>query len=521
MGSDVRHLGNLGTEDEAKFNDDLAYGKVPVSKNFKPASSGRQLAEIREYYQDTNTYRVTPYGVSGDSTKGGGSPITVPRKVDNPMTMSVLEVGTVVVLDTLSGITFIDGVLMRGNRDTVENGTTPVTHMSANGETSRPNGTSAASSAGYFRYPGMPDDLVEGDWAHVTPDGNYIAALRKESRLFGSPMAQIRAVSGQDLLQSICAQLELWNSMGYLTMKNDGGLGKLQFKCAVDQMTQFGGTEEQWTFHLDIGAEGDMFNLRVTEPGGKTLSQIHLSADGRVEILGINGVTITNAGNAPRFEIDGGDVIKKVSGSKKEEVAGTVNFSSGSTRTSKISGDDKRVVGHNESLSCMNHQKINVGGKQEITVNGGGPDDAIPTNVAVFMKVINGSYVIDIGNPADTGIPSALAGYNVFVHSGAITLGQDPVALPDALTQVNLNSYLPDSIALGGLADPMSTNPALLHACVFEPLAGIFNTLLTMLDAHQHTVSGTSTTVQSTPPFSAALSSLVANIQSIRVLIGA
>jgi hypothetical protein len=463
---------------------------------------------------------VIPYGVSGDKKKGGGGAITVPRKVESPLTISPLEVGTVVILDTVAGITYIDGVLMRGNRDVVENGSSPTPQLSANGETLRPNGSAEAVSGGYYRYPGVPIDAVEGDWAQMTPDGNYVAALRKESRLYGSPMAQIRAVSGRDLIQTICAQLELWNSMGYLTMNNDGGHGKLQFKCAVDQLTQFGGSENQWTFHLDIGAEGDMFNLRVTDPGGKTLSQIHLSADGRVEILGINGVTITNAGNSPHFEIDGGDVIKKIAGSKKEEVAGTVNFSSGSTRTSKISGDDKRVVGHNESLSCMNHQKINVGGKQEVTVNGGGPDDAIPTNVAVMMKVINGSYVIDIGNSMDTGISSAMAGYNVFVHSGAITLGQDPLGAPDALTMVNLNSLLPNSIALGGMADPLAANPAKFHACMFEPLAAIFSTLLGMLDAHQHTVSGTSTTVQSTPPFSKAISSAVANVQSLRVLIG-
>jgi hypothetical protein len=251
-----------------------------------------------------------------------------------------------------------------------------------------------------------------------------------------------------------------------------------------------------------------------------------MSSDGLVEIMGVNGVRTINAGKGPRQDVDGGDVLRQIMGQLNEIVTGAIVQKTGSKRIAEISEDDRTIVGHNKTTSINNHEMRTVGGNLQSTVTGGDALEANPLNVAVMMKVLNGSYVLDIGNELDTASPAAMAGYNVFIHNGEITLGQDPgpMAIPAKQSSVSLNSLLPNSIALGGTANPASTNPALLHACVFEALALMMSTLIGLLDSHTHpTAWGPSGPANAPSPggFASSISSMVPNVQSIRVLIGA
>ena len=503
---------------------DLASGAFPVS-DFGSKAQKKELAEVLEYYWKTNTYQVKTRGAPGNPAQPPGKVIVVPRKVENPNVVAPLDKGTVVILDWDLGFAFIDGVLNVGSSVAlVEGGSRPISKLSKSGGNQLDNST---DNAAYYRFPGMPDDAIPGDFAAVSPDGSYIAALQgKEATIYGSDKARVSAFGTTGLVQTICEELEQYSGLGVFKIKNDGGRYNLSFRAAADQLTESGGSEEQWTFHLDIGNDGDFFDMRVTKPDGSTLSRLYLSSDGRVEIMGLNGVNVINAGKSPRQEEDGGDVLKRILGTLTEIVTGEIIQRTTSKRTSEISEDDRTVVGHNHTTSVNNHQVLSVGGNQQITITGGDAIKANPLNVAVMMKVLNGSYVLDIGNEIDTASPAAMAGYNVFIHNGEITLGQDPspMAIPAKQAFVSLNSLLPNSIALGGTANPTTSNPALFHACLFEPYAALMSTMIALLDSHIHpTAWGPSGPASAPSPggFASSLSSMVTPIQSIRVAIGA
>lgn len=496
-------------------------GEFPMS-DMGAATKIDELAEIVEYYPKYNTYKVKTRGAAGRPDQPPGKTPTVPRKVENPNVTAPLEKGTVVVLKWNLGFGYIDGVInVNANREHVENGPRKAPKLSrGNTVLAEDNDT---GNTGYYRFPGIPDDALSGDWAAITPDGNYLAALRgKECTMYGSEKAQTSVFGNEGLVRTICEQFEHLTGLGMLEVKNAGGRSNLKFRAAADQLTEGGGAEEQWTFHLDIGDKGDFFDMRVTKPDGGTLSRFYMSSDGLVEIMGVNGVRTINAGKGPRQDVDGGDVLRQIMGQLNEIVTGAIVQKTSSKRIADISEDDRTIIGHNKITSVNNHEVRTVGGNLQSTITGGDALEANPLNVAVMMKVLNGSYVLDIGNELDTASPAAMAGYNVFIHNGEITLGQDPnpFAIPAKQAFVSLNSLLPNSIALGGTANPSSSNPALLHACVFESLALMMSTFLTLLDAHTHTTAW-GPSGPPIVPFSPTLSSMVTDIQSIRVLIGA
>jgi hypothetical protein len=511
----VRHLAS----DKAN-NDDLAMGRLPmVNLN---CGKRRELAEVVEYYPRYNNYAVKMRGASStpnaEKQEGGSYPL-VPRKVESPNVAAPLEKGTVVIIDWSLGFAIIDGVLPIGSRiDEIENSNYPKTHLSQEGS-DEGEVSEDGRKGGCWRFPGMPDDALQGDWAAVTPDGNYVAALRgKECTMYGSKKAQISVFGTEGKVQTVCSQCEHQSDMGIFNITNDEGHCNLSFKAGIDQLTETGGSNTQWTFHLDIGKEGDYFNMRITDPSGGTLSQVHLSADGRVEVMGINGVSITNAGNSPTFITDGGDVSRKIKGQLNETVTGAVVQEVNSKRIANIRGDDRTFVSAAQTAQVIGNRSVQVGGRQETTVTGGTPADANPTNIAYALNVVNGSYVLDIGNSLrDQAIPSAKAGCSIFVHSGgAITLGQDPLMLVPEAIAINLNTLKPRSIALCG-----TVATAQFTACLYEPLLTMMNGLLTALDAHQHTVNvAAATTASLAAPFTPMISNLLSPIQSKGVLIG-
>lgn len=522
MGSKVKHLASDNPTTQS-----LASGGFPLSGGAFQTQK-KELAEVLTYFSQSNTYRVKTRGAPGNPNQPPGKLVTVPRKVENPNVTAPLAKGTVVILCWDLGFPFIDGVLNVGStRDQVEKGVKPVPKLGVAGSTVPDSGT---GGGGYYRFPGMPDDALPGDFAAVTPDGNYIAALQgKESAMYGSEKAQVRVFGNEGLVRTICENFEQLSSLGMLEIKNDGGRCNLKFRAAADQLTESGGAEEQWTFHLDIGDKGDFFDMRVTTPSGATLSRFYMSADGHVEVLGVNGVSIINAGKSPRQEDDGGDVIRRVQGNVTETVQGSITQATSSKRVSEVSEDDRLMVGHNRTASVNNHDIASIGGNVTHTINGGDPLTATPLNTAVDLKVLNGSYRLDIGNPLHGASPAAMAGYGLFVHNGAVTFGQDPspLSIPALLASVSLNTILPNSVALGGTVDrnpATTTNPAMLHACMFEPLAALLSTLIALLDSHTHATSwGPSGPAMAPVPggFATAISPMSPLIQSLRVLIGA
>jgi hypothetical protein len=518
----------MTTENKATKNKiltkSLALGEFPVS-DMGMTQQRRELAEVLEFYPRYFTYRIKTRGAPGSPGQPAGRTLTVPRKVENPNVTAPLKNGTVVVVDWSLGFPYIDGVLHVGSsKSLVENGSGKAPKLSRKSTVLAKND---AGNIGYYVPPGMPDDAFPGDFAAMSPDGSYIAALQgKEATIYGSEKANVSVFGNEGLVRTVCDHLEQLSSLGILEIKNEGGRANLKFRAAADQLTESGGSEEQWTFHLDIGDKGDFFDLRVTKPDGSTLSRIYLSSDGRIELLGVNGVHLINAGKSPRNDVDGGDVTRQIMGKLIESVKGSITQTTQSKRVSNVSEDDQTIVGHNHGLSINNHQAVTIGGNQQVIVSGGSAVTAKPSNVAVYQHILNGSYNIDIGNPIDGASPAAMAGYNLFVHNGEVTIGQDPnpLAGPTLRALISLNTLLPNSVALGGTANPATTNPAMFHACIFEAFASLMSLMITLLDNHMHPTKWGMSGPAFSPlagGFATALSPLVPNVQSIRVLIGA
>jgi len=502
-----------------------ALGEQPLCGNLYGPTS-KVLAEVVRYDAKADAYQVVTQGVRGDpSQPGGRALIGVPRKVEDPGMIAPLEVGTTVIIDTSLGFPYIDGTLN-------VNSTRAKGDLSA--QTPKLGGADGSLIAesqlgdpmpGNFKNVNTPEDVIPGDCVRVAPDGSYIAVLRgKDARVYGGPKAQVRVNGLNDLVQVICEDYEHYNGFGTFKVSNDGGRGNIEIRGGSDQLSQTGGEEEQWTFQVDIGDIGNIFDLRVTSPEGKTLSQIKLTPDGQILLMATKGVDIVNAGNGPRNEEVGGDKFLRVLGNEKETIEGSSTQQIAGGRSARVSETDKKIVGTDDVASINRHQLTSIGGNRIETVTGGNPLTADPLNKAVDTQVLNGSYFIELGNEMSGANPTAMAGFNVFVNNGSITLGQNPsiMAKPSTQAYVNLNTLLPGSVALGGTVEPGS-NMASLSAMLFEPYNIMMKILLAMLDAHTHLDSLNAPTGPALSPdpggFSSKIGSSLSGIKSTKVKI--
>lgn len=517
MAPKVKHL---GSDRDVR---PLAMGEYPVSAN--PDNPKPELAEVLAFSPTYNSYLVITRGSGGNPKQPQGRQLRgIPRKVDHPGQVAPLAVGTIVVVNWDLGFPYIDGVLnVNTVRGDVEGGVQEPFSIGEFGASISTEDASEDEAQGYYRFPGTPNDVVGGDWVEVTPDGNYIAAVRGNYNVMSagkSHKAKFEQFGEKDLTRLTTGDYEMYTDFGVFEMYNEEGRCGLSFRAAADQLTQSGGGEEQWTFKLDIGDVGDFFNLEVLNAEQQTQAKFHITADGRVTLLGINGLDQINGGSAPMHQESAGPVIQRFLSTLTSFIEGTFYQEIKSSRRVEVSENDDLIAGFNKSTSINNHELKSIGGFRQETITGGSALEATPLTVAAEIQVLNGSYHLEVGNTLLGGTPSAEAGIRLAVNNGEVTLGQNPNPMAPIATKANvsLNTLQPDSVALGGTADTFTTNPALFHAVIFETLQIYLNAMMALFDAHIHTPPGNSPpTTLMTPTLTTALM----NAQSIRVLIGA
>lgn len=515
MAPKVKHLG------DDKNVKSLARGETPLAN--PGAGQPIELGEVMGFDGASNAYAVITRGSPGDPNRPGGKLLTgVPRKVDNPGSTAPLAIGTSVIIEWGLGFPFIDGALpVNLSKTKTESGTQPSANIGGDNSVAAPGDNTEQERTAYYRAPGAPTDAMPGDQMSYTPDGNRMGALRGNYNVMDAGpanKAKFEQFGDRDLTRLTTEDYELITGFGVMNVFNTEGRCGMTFKGAADQLTESGGGDEQWTFKVDIGETGDYFTLEVCTPDGATQSKVQMSANGRVTLLGTDGVDIVDGGKTMSHQEYAADLMVRVLGNVKKIVEGAVTETFESTRTTTVSETDQKTVGHNESTSINNHHIMNVGGNQQIQINGGTPLDAQPLNVAVDMQVLNGSYFLELGNPLSGANPTAMAGFTVAVNNGDITLGQNPalLALPATKATVSLNTMLPNSVALGGTTG-LSANLAFMHAVKFEPLSAVLAGMMAMYDTHIHIppIIGPPITLMSP-----TLSSLIPLIMSIRVLVG-
>lgn len=481
-------------------------GETAFKDLFK--SRGKVLAEVINYNPTQNTYQVI--------TRGGVGPREIKRQTLNlplnrriPGQIAPLFPGTTVEVSYASGQPVISNIFSGGNTYTMISAldpTTPDLGGQLIAEAFTPSG-----SPRNFREPGVPI-VMPGDWAQTTPDGNFLALLRgKLNILHGSERSQIITSGLQDLVRIVSENYEHFTSLGFTTIENTDGRCSLKFRAAADQIYESGGTEQSWTFKLDLyGDSGNAFDLEVCENEGKTMARITISTDGKIEFYGVNGIQFVNAGAGPVIEENGSDKLMKVYGDLTHDITGAIT-ESGVKKTVKCSENHTLLVG-NDCLRTVNRNKsTSIGGNQAIKVMGGTIPDL--TNIAVDYQVGNGSFVLDIGNPLS--FPQSIAafpGFKVIVHNGAVNIGLDPLATPLEDATINLITNKPGKIALGGTTMTCTDN-----ACKYNFFQAMMKVLIKLLDSHTHTTAwGMSGPAQAPTPsgFDLAVTPLVETVKS-------
>lgn len=501
---------------------EAASGDQPLS--VEPPTASKTLGEIKAYSLNTNTYQVHIQGTGGSPDFPPDETLTgVPRKTQNVGDISPLPDGTTVVVDFSLGFPYIDGVLngLESTIGNVEDGPKKPS-LGTNMPVSVESTLGGGRDDDYNRTDDTPNDAIPGDFVHMSPEGNYLGILRsKLNVLYGSEKAQIVTMGLHDLVSIICEDYEHYSSFGDLKIVNEDGRSSLTFRGASDQLNESGGKEDQWTFRLDIGDKGNLFNMRVTDGDDKTLSQIHLTPEGKITLIGVNGVDIVSAGKGLKYNEIGGSEQTRIQGDSKTFVDGNITVATKGSRTTTVSESDRRIIGNDDSVSINRNQNTSIGGNLYTTVTGGDVAFANPTNVAVDYQVLNGSYKIGIGDPS-TSSTAALAGYSLFVYNGDIVFGEDPnpLGIPAIQSTIALNTSYPDSIGLGGTPslNAFGPTPGMQHAVLFESLNTLLTSLISWLDTHTHPTAWGPSGVPTTPS-SSSLSSLIEPCMSLIVQI--
>jgi hypothetical protein len=475
---------------------------------------GWETASVLDYSPDTQTYLLR--------TESGRDVSNVGRLVQSPGENEGLPRDTLVAVQYELGYPVIAGVLRYAPAQATELDPVRVSEVRGVGGEDP---VYAGQGKGTHRPPNAPKDTLPGDWVKTSPDGNLFAALLGGTNVMkSSAFAQIRTHGLQDLVEILSGTYRHLTSMGKLEVVNDGGKTSLIWRAGADQMNETGAHLEHWTIRLDVGATGDLFNFEITTPEGQTLARIHISADGRFEIVGTAGVDITSGDKGTAREDVAGDKELYVKGKMDVTVKGSVTETVKGQRATTISKGDSTVIGGHRQATVNENDNSFIGGKVTKHVMGG----TVPTpgNIAESVEYVNGGLEVVIGNPVSGGAPSSMAAVQYVNYTGGYTFAIQPTA---AAGQFNVVSLTPGSVNLGanGSAIPV---PGGAHNVVavapfgvmkYEPFLAMMTTLMTWLATHFHVSAvGPTTPPATAPALIPLITPMLPLIRSVRVNVG-
>lgn len=481
-------------------NRSLAHGTGVVAS----ARTRWETGIVRDYKAATRTYVV--------QLASGRQPLEMPRLVRDHGDTSIIPRDTCVVVHSELGFPVIDAILPQAPSNPVELAPTRVSEIrELDGEASP-----VASDDANFRGPNDPVDVAAGDRVIAGPEGNLLAILAGGTNVLkSSPFAQVRTHALTDMVEVLSKVYRHVTAMGNLDITSDGGKTSLIWRAGADQTTENGAGEENWTIRLDVGATGDLFNLEVTTPHGNTLSKVHLSADGRVEILGVNGIDLTSGGTGDSREDFAGDKNVRIGGSLSSSVGRDRYDETRGSFSSRVTHDLKRAVGGSSSQAVSGDDLSYVGGAH-----------TSKTQKTRTTEVINGDLATILGNPASGALPSNQQKGLWVNHVGGYAFVIQPTALPGSA--FSIISSAPGSVLLGAdgaaVLNPATGTYSVVAAAPFgvmkyEPFAAMMQTMLTWMDTHVH-ASAVGPTSPPAVPASLSVSPVISPIRSVRVAVG-
>jgi hypothetical protein len=401
------------------------------------ASTNWEVADVVEYNSATHTAMVR--------TLSGRTLQDVPQIKMGPGEYEHFRLGTSVVVTYDLGFPAILGCINFVGRPQTSLPAPTLTGLDGVGDDNPIQSTEGSNS---YKPAHAPLDMTNGDWARVGTFGNHVAVMEGGVSLFGSPTAHLRSLGLAGVMQLIAQQLHTYTDFGEWKTTNNGGKTSFTLRAGSNQSTQTGLDEENWTIRVDLGATGDVFNFEVTEPGGRTLFKLHVDPQGRVQIFGDGGVDISSGARAESEAIsDVGNRTTNVHGAEVLDVKAARTTNVGGVDTANLSSDRDTVVGGSETQIVEDNQTLSVGGTKTEVVVGGGPTETTPGSPALTTKVLNGGWMIDIGNPLDGANIGLMAAYHLRTALGDITLESGGAMNLSARLPVRINgSY----VFLGG-----------------------------------------------------------------------
>jgi len=390
---------------EGKKNGNLN-GTHPFGSALRSYKQGDQ-GTILDNNADTHTYIVAME--TGNIEQG------VCRILQDPGDNTILARGTRVAITYAYGAPMIQGILpFTGDVEENDNRINLTGDSNAGGNDPLLAGRGDAN----FRPKTAPRDLQSGDWAKVSEDGNAIAVLAGGVNVMKSGMAQIRTHKINDLIELICRNYRLITDMGITEIKNNYGKVSFSFRGGSDQLSESGSDQENWTVRMDLGAEGDLMRLRLTEPAGGDLFDFHVDGEGFWSLHAEEGLDEAYGGDHTEFT-RGKRSVATQDGGEDRKIDGEQTRTINGNRTTTIGGSDEQSVGNDCVRSIIRHRTDTVGGKHEEKVVGGNPLLAKPGDVA-RDTTINGTWEIDIGNPTAGASIAALPSYKLQTWTGDI-----------------------------------------------------------------------------------------------------
>ena len=453
-----------------------------------------ETATVLDYFPNLHAYTV----------KGSISGILdhIPRLLQDPGETVILPRGTVVAVHDELGYPVIASVLSSAVLSGVSLNPTKLTEVPNIGGDDP---VYAADKGAGYCPPDAPTDTLSGDWVRRSPDGNLLGVLAGGLNVLQSaPMAQIRTHALGELVEILSTNYKHITSMGDFRIQNKEGKTSLIWRAGSDQSDETGANRGHWSIRLDVGATGDLFTFEVTTPEGQSLCRVHMSADGKLELLGVAGIDLTSGNRGPMREDIAGDHDSEVFGNQTENVKGSVGEYVGGTRDTSISKDDGLTVGNNLRETIAGDRNVYVGGKIRQAVQGG----ATPS----LYEYIDGP--VEVSAPSQTYVSSTgganfVGLYNVIcTQDDGVKLGADAVVTPST----------------DGSGHSIKNLMARYHAMKYEPWYTVMSALLDWLDQHQHLTAMGPTG----PALSAATASvklkvtpqMVSDTRSKRVAIG-
>lgn len=502
----------------------MATRRTPATPNRKQQAFGNSAmarpgpgrwvtAVVVDYNPSSQNYRLAIDGVGYNDT--------VPRLARDPGDQTILPPETIVVVHDALGFWVIDAVLKQA--PITPSRLPPPTISEVRGIGGEDPVRADDDTRPANRSPNDAVDTLAGDWVRRSPDGNFLGVLAGGvNAMQSSPFAAIRTHALEELVEIFAHQYRHISAMGNFEIKTDKGKTSLVWRAGADQGDENGPGQENWTIRLDVGATGDLFDLAVTTPEGAVLSRIHMNSQGKIQILGVDGVDVISGGD-PKVvgkEVTASSKDVEVGGNLVQTIGQDLATQVGGSREASISGNDSTMYGNDKSevVSRDVNSTINGHWRQKV-VGGMVPVPGVP---AYELELMNGGVTFVMSDVLTGANPAGMSSFNVINNFGGVNF----VCAPSAVGGFNVVTTLPGSVNLGanGTAVKLPNGSwqvvavAPFGVMMYEPFAAMMTALLLALDTHIHiTAVGPTTPI---PIFTAAVSPLLPLIRSVRVSVG-